>query len=143
MMFKFIWLFLFFSVIMSPAIYYNSLGKGYDFVPAQFKSYEGNTLGNMGYSSVQCSSIPLLVKKISISCPFGVIGEFLDYGINHNGDGGEADSCMTTEFNKPCRPDAPNFTTILNGAIGKSTFAVELSEHDIHTSTDTYTECTL
>ena len=52
MMRKFTWLFLFFSILMAPAIYFNSQGTGYAFVPAEMKSYEGNTLGNMGYSSV-------------------------------------------------------------------------------------------
>ena len=119
MMFKFIWLFLVFSIIMSPAIYYNSLGTGYSFVPAEMKSYEGNTLGNMGYSSVQCHTIPVNVDNFSASCPFGVIGEFLDYGINYSEDGGEADSCISTEFNKGCKPDSQEFAALMEEAIGK------------------------
>lgn len=51
MMRTFACLFLLFSILMAPAIYYNSLGTGYAFVPAEMKSYEGNTLGNLGYSS--------------------------------------------------------------------------------------------
>lgn len=99
MMRELTWLFIFFSILMAPAIYFNSLGTGYAFVPLIAQSYEVNTLGNMGYSSVQCQSIPVAVGKLSVSCPFGVIGEFYDYGINHSQDGGATDSCITTDNN--------------------------------------------
>ena len=52
MMRELMWLFTFFSILMAPAIYFNSQGTGYAFVPLEVQSYEMNTLGNMGYSSV-------------------------------------------------------------------------------------------
>lgn len=104
MMWKFIWLFLLFSVLMAPAIHFNSKGTGYAFVPKALQSYEMKTLGNLGYSSVQCQSIPVAVGKLSVSCPYGVIGEFFDWGINHSSDGGASDSCLTTDFNSACKP---------------------------------------
>ena len=82
------------------------------------KSYEGNTLGNLGYSSVQCQGIPLVVGKLSISCPFGVVGEFYDYGVNSEDDGGEPGSCMTTDFNEACKPTSQGFKDVLASAVG-------------------------
>ena len=108
-MYKFIWLFALFSIIMAPSIYYNGLGQGYKFVATEKQSYEMNTIGNLGYSSVQCQQIPVVVEKLSLSCPYGVIGEFFDYGINHHDDGGAADSCLTTENNQACKPSSAAF----------------------------------
>jgi len=39
-------------------------------------------IGNMGFSTVQCASIPIDVKKLNIMCPFGSVGKILDQGIN-------------------------------------------------------------
>ena len=103
---------------MAPSIYYNGMGQGYKFVPEEKQSYEMHTLGNLGYSSVQCQQIPVVVGKLSISCPYGVIGEFFDFGINHNGDGGKADSCISTDANQACKPDSEAFQQILQSAIG-------------------------
>ena len=141
---KFTWLFLFFSILMAPAIYFNGLGTGYAFVPAAMKSYEGHTLGNLGYSSVQCQTIPIVVGKLSLSCPFGVIGEFYDYGVNSEDDGGAPGSCMTTEFNEACKPDNQKFSDILEDAKGKQEVTVTLSQDDIYfanSDRDTYGEC--
>lgn len=71
MMVKFTWLFLFFSILAAPAIYYNHIGHGFDYTPKALRGYEMNTLGNLGYSSVQCQSIPVAVGKLSVSCPYG------------------------------------------------------------------------
>jgi hypothetical protein len=126
---------------MAPAIYFNSLGTGYAFIPLAAQSYEMNTLGNMGYSSVQCQSIPVAVGKLSVSCPFGVIGEFYDYGINHSDDGGETDSCISTDNNSACKPNSSEFMQVLENAIGKQELTVEINSANIYDDTLSHDDC--
>jgi hypothetical protein len=45
------------------------------------KGYEIDSIGNLGYSSVQCSTTPIGVKKMAVACPYGTIGEILYYGV--------------------------------------------------------------
>ena len=70
-----------------------------------------------------------------------MIGEFYDYGVNGEGDGGAPGSCMTTEFNKACKPDSGNFTALLEGAVGEQEVTVALSEDEIYADPATYTAC--
>lgn len=80
-------------------------GSAYDSVPAAVKSdYLDTYLGNLGYSSVQCAQIPAKVDKLSLSCPYGKIGEILDYGVNI--DPADKYVCMETDKNKSCKPTA-------------------------------------
>lgn len=126
---------------MAPSIYYNNQGEGYKFVPVEKQSYEMNTIGNLGYSSVQCQQIPVVVGKLSLSCPYGMIGEFYDYGINHHEDGGRADSCLTTDANQGCKPNSEAFEAILQSAIGKAQFNTEFSIDDLFTGDGDYAIC--
>lgn len=128
MMWKFALLFLFFSIIMAPAVYFNQNGTGYALVPKPLQGYEMRTIGNLGYSSVQCQSIPVAVGKISVSCPYGTIGEFFDWGINHFTDGGEVDSCVTTSANEACKPNSDEFATVLANAVGQTEFTANIND---------------
>ena len=98
---------------MAPVIYYFHNGSGYQFTPKALQSYEMRTLGNMGYSSVQCRSMPLAVEKMVYDCPYGTVGEIYDYGVNHVNDGGSRDSCVETDQNRACKPDNPNVIRLL------------------------------
>ena len=63
----FIWLFSLLTLFMIPAFYfYNS----YDGIQKPI-GLAKLSLGNMGYSSSQCSSIPTSLDKLYIQCPFG------------------------------------------------------------------------
>jgi hypothetical protein len=80
-------------------------------------------ISNVGYSSVQCASIPVDVIQLSLSCPYGTIGaadngEPLDWGINL----GQADArnCLTNEVNAKCTPDNPNLLKSFDALVGKS-----------------------
>ena len=117
---KFIWLFAFFSILMAPVIYYFQNGSGYQFTPKALQGYEMRTLGNMGYSSVQCRNMPLAVEKMVYGCPYGTVGEIYDYGVNLVNDGGARDSCIETDQNRACKPDNPNVSRLLNDSLGKA-----------------------
>ena len=141
MLYKFIWLFAFFSLLMAPVIYFFQNGQGYQFTPKALQSYEMRTLGNLGYSSVQCKSVPLAVEKLSFGCPYGTIGEIFDSGVNTKHNGGPNDSCIETEHNLACKPDNPAFTALLADTLGKQSTQATLSAADLYTNQTTYANC--
>ncbi len=55
-----IWTFIIYSLILIPTISYFSSGGAYDRVVNK-SSYLDGYLGNMGYSSVQCTHVPLSI----------------------------------------------------------------------------------
>lgn len=105
MLWTLIWTFTLYSVLLIPTMMFFSEGSAYDSVPAAIKStYLDTYLGNLGYSSVQCASIPSDVHRLSLSCPYGTIGEFLDYGVNPLPK--NKNVCVTNASNELCTPDA-------------------------------------
>ena len=112
-----IWTFTLYTILLIPTMMSFGEGTAYDSVPAAVKSsYLPNYLGNMGYSSVQCASIPTDVQRLAMSCPYGTFGEFLDYGVNPLV--ANKNTCVTNDTNRMCKPDAPFVLKNLNGAIG-------------------------
>lgn len=81
LMFIMICLFTVMSLLMIPAFIYYKKGGAYTTV----KSYEGLSLGNMGYSSTECTIVPLDLNKITMSCPYGIISKVYHIGINPSG----------------------------------------------------------
>jgi hypothetical protein len=71
LLYSLIWAFTFFSLLSIPTIYIYSNGGGYY---SSKLGWEVDSLGNLGYSSVQCASIPLGVETLVISCPYGTVG---------------------------------------------------------------------
>ncbi len=115
-----IWTFTLYTVILLPTFIFFGEGGAYNSVPAAVKSpYLDTYLGNLGYSSVQCASIPAKVEKLSLSCPYGNVGKILDYGVNSNLN--DKYVCVNTEgINLACKPDASWVADGLNNAIGES-----------------------
>lgn len=52
---------------------------------------EKSMLGNLGYSTVNCASMPIEVGAVSISCTYGVIGAIYQLGVSTPGDGNPLD----------------------------------------------------
>lgn len=103
-LFNFIWTFTLFTILALPAFYMYSDGSAYSNQIAALKGFEELSIGNLGYSSVQCSSVPLTVGQITLSCPYGNIGEIHDYGIRsypHTA----SDLCLNNDISAPCKPD--------------------------------------
>ena len=83
MLFCLIWSFVIYSAFLFPTFVFFSHGAAYDSVPEVLRSnFLDSYIGNLGYSSVQCASIPQPVGQLVISCPYGTIGEIYDYGVN-------------------------------------------------------------
>ena len=139
---KFIWLFAFFSILMAPVIYSFQNGSGYQFTPKAMQGYEMRTLGNMGYSSVQCRSMPLAVEKMVYDCPYGTVGEIYDYGVNLASTD-QRDSCVETDKNRACKPDNPNFNRLLNDSLGKVSTSQDVLIKDLYTDLDAKALCVL
>ena len=75
-----------FSLMLLPTLNFFQNGTGYATVSPKITQYEKSSLGNLGYSSVQCAAIPVEVGRLNMQCPFGTIGQVLDYGVNKNTD---------------------------------------------------------
>ena len=59
MLWMLIWTFTVYTILLLPTMMFYSDGTAYDVVPDAIKSsYLDSYLGNLGYSSVQCASIP-------------------------------------------------------------------------------------
>ena len=76
-----IWTFTLYTVFLLPTFFFFLDGGAYDDVQVK-SSYLDTYLGNLGYSSVQCAQIPANVGRLSLACPYGVIGEIYDYGVS-------------------------------------------------------------
>jgi len=89
------WLFVALTVIMSPVLMVYKNGSGYN--AGEIKSYEYLSLGNLGYSTVQCASILIDVENIAIHCPYGTVGEIFSYGVQQPVDNITSDICVITD----------------------------------------------
>ncbi len=56
----------------------------------------------MGYSSMECVSVPFDLSRIPIFCPYGAITEVKYIGINPDVRGASMDACMDFESNSIC-----------------------------------------
>ena len=100
-----IWTFTVYTLLLLPTMFSYSDGTAYNNVPEAVKSsYLDSYLGNLGYSSVQCASIPSSVGQLNLDCPYGKIGKFLDYGINPSV--ATKNTCVNDSTNDMCYPDS-------------------------------------
>ena len=128
-----IWTFTLYTVLLLPTFMFYGEGKAYDDVPAAVKStYLDSYLGNLGYSSVQCAQIPLSVEKLALSCPYGVIGEYLDYGVNTSLD--DKYVCMTNDVNSGCTPNAPHIQEKLDELLNDETGLIDFKDKSLYTN---------
>lgn len=104
-------------------------GSGYKNVNPELIKYEMGTIGNLGYSSVQCASIPVDVKKLNIMCPFGTVGKIIDQGINQKDK--DASNCANNDAISNCTPNSDSFKAAMTAAIGKESYLFNFPEQDL------------
>ena len=97
-----IWTFTLYTVFLLPTFFFFLDGGAYDDVQVK-SSYLDTYLGNLGYSSVQCAQIPANVGRLSLACPYGVIGEIYDYGVSTDSE--HRYDCKTNTANAVCKPN--------------------------------------
>ena len=78
--------FFLFSLLTWPARHHFQGGTGYDAGNPLTVGYEKSMIGNMGYSSVQCATVPVNVGKLYVKCPYGDVGEIFGFGVNIGDD---------------------------------------------------------
>lgn len=110
--------------MLAPTIMHFKGGTGYKGENPLFAKYEAGMLGNMGYSSVQCTSVPMDLGKLNMQCPYGTVGKIFGYGINLSD--ATAQNCVEHDEIAQCKPDATNFVeTGLQSVIGKSVHVID------------------
>lgn len=77
-------------------------------------------LGNIGYSSMQCTFVEIEVGQITLQCPYGYIGEVVGAGVNPYKESGAVDYCLNSasESVSQCQPPDISAETFA-GATGK------------------------
>lgn len=96
----FIILFSVLSLIMAPALYYYSHGN-YHAYGAYSIGNERFSLGNMGYSNVECTQVPKELGLFPINCNVGRINSITAIGINPSTTR-QKDLCSITSHNDVC-----------------------------------------
>ena len=117
--------FLFFSILLLPTSNHYEGGTGYMGSNPKLIQYETGMIGNMGYSSTQCVSVPTDLGKINIQCPYGDVGVITHYGVNLSDD--TANNCVENDDIASCKPDSQTFTDALSAAKGKHLKVVDYS----------------
>jgi hypothetical protein len=106
------------SVVSIPVLIYFGKGTGYANYAAEVGN-AGSSLGNLGYSSVQCSTTPIALQQLTIACPYGVIGGIESFGVNNVADNtAPANQCINDSVNSACEPDNPAVGIYLQSQIG-------------------------
>jgi hypothetical protein len=77
LMFTMTFLFTIISLLMIPTMVFYSNQSG---IPEP-KNFATLSLGNFGYSSIQCQSNPYNLLRIPIKCPYGSVGEDKSIGV--------------------------------------------------------------
>jgi hypothetical protein len=47
-----------------------------------FSKFGKYSIGNLGYNTVQCKNMQLIMKTYQLSCPYGKIDTLVDFGMN-------------------------------------------------------------
>lgn len=92
--------------------------------------YEMMSLGNMGYSSVNCEQAALNNSTLSMQCPYGHIAKILDQGVNPaNTPGLNMQTCVNNDLNKKCAvwPDS-KINNMLTASIAFQNTSIALTD---------------
>ena len=128
---RFIWVFLVFTLLLVPTMMSFKSNTGYE--DDALAGYATGMISNLGYSSVQCHAIPFSLGQISLSCPYGTVGQIYDYGMNSkDSGGGPIDACLTNEYNSECKPNSETIADMLKEAIGKDSTNVIFTSDELY-----------
>lgn len=100
----------------------------------------------MGYSTAQCTNIPLEVGTLAVQCPYGTIGEVHSYGVNPDVDGDVSNKalCVVKDSNQFCSSRIrSNFINEVNTAcVGKVSCDLNVDNDNLYGANDT-SKCSL
>ena len=89
-------------------------------------------IGSLGYSTVECVQIPVSVGRVALTCPFGSVGEIIDFGVNNPSTGSPPDACITNDKNRSCKPTSGRAADLFKPAVGKKDYMVRFSKSDLY-----------
>ena len=117
------------SVLQIPILYIYKSGSAYKTSSNLFTGgWDFYMLGNLGYSSVNCDSLPVTVGHLGFQCNVGHVGEIFDFGFHERNDEDTIEMCINDEMMSACKPDHPAFLKQLKEAIGKQQFSIDFSQ---------------
>jgi hypothetical protein len=126
--------------MLYPTMKFFGEGTGYNNVAEVLKgSYSDGYLGNLGYSNVQCAQIPSNVQRLSLSCPYGTIGKFLDFGVNPLAE--NRNTCVTNAKNSACKPDASFIADAFATSIGLDSFLFSYENKSLYADDGDHSAC--
>jgi len=112
------------TIIQIPVMYTYSQGTAYKKPSDLFLGgYDFFMLGNLGYSAVNCDSIPVNVGHLGLQCNYGTVGKITDFGFHERNDEDTFEMCVNDDRMLACKPDHPDFVNQLTSAIGKDQFS--------------------
>lgn len=79
--------------------------------------------------------------RLALSCPYGDIGEILDYGMNKEMQNKYV--CQNNAANEACKPDAAFVTNQLDSSIGKDKGYFDFGGRSLYNSDSQERACTL
>lgn len=81
------WVFVGLSILQIPIIYIYSQGTAYKSASSLMTGgWDFYMLGNLGYSSVNCESMPVTVGHLGLQCNTGTVGTIYDFGLHERND---------------------------------------------------------
>jgi len=100
--------FILLTAIFYPIInlYRSGSGVNVENNPGKYSQY---SIANLGYSSIQCATIPVIMEKLILQCPYGNITNIIPNGIGLNPHDGvknvKMDACLVNQTtNGKCNP---------------------------------------
>ena len=125
-----VWTFILFALITAPTMMNFKTGDTYADDPRV--GYANGMISNLGYSSVDCHTIPVSLGQITLSCSYGSIGKIMDFGINSDKMGSPVDACVNNEYNRKCKPTSTRIGSLLRSTIGKESATIQFSSGDFY-----------
>lgn len=107
-------------------------GTAYAKLAPSLSYKEHGMLGNMGYSTVNCASMPIEVGSMTVSCGFGQIGAVTQLGISNPSDGNALDICVINDFNRVCMPNSSAVEQVIAAGIGQQSFSLPFNPSQLY-----------
>ena len=124
-------LFVLFSLLLFPTM--RAYQSGTAFHGDHRPGWATGMIGNLGYSTVECAMIPVSVGRVAVTCPYGSVGEIIDFGVNNQASGSPPDACLTNDQNRSCEPTNPDAAGLFQPALGKWDYMVRFTKSDLYT----------
>lgn len=120
-MWSFFVMFCILTVLCIPAFVVYGNGGGYHYGKESLAGKEKYSLGNLGYSSTQCTQVYMGISSLTLNCPYGTIGQIIEYGVNDVKDGVSPQLCTATSESAFCNQELNDVAiqSVLNQALNQ------------------------